>query len=515
VEYGSSLILNINDRAKASLKDGEALMKVGDYEGALNAFQKACSYFPVSANLEQATINERMGDLYSKVEHEASWEFRWAENDKAPYDQAAHCYERAIVEYINAEEISNALRVLGKLFNHLVPEEIGLAYAIRAYLDILDKIPSDMMERFAEEAVSALTSLQRWSEAGDLMLDTGNYIAYKTHNKDVKELERFYRRAEDLYERCSYVEQAEGISRLVQGYYRIGHFDEVIRCFIRMLNLYQQADDIARYVSVLGQVKLFKDDLDMHDLNTISKNLKSILNELSESSEYFWDLHMTASWFLDTIISKVPDQSDTKQRPKTQHRFDQEKKIEYGEQAREHLELCMEFAVTNGQLSSALNSDGLMLSRFGALDSAQDKFNRAIAIMKHIGDDLGLAIVYANMAGLLQKNRRFEDASNLLWKSIDIWERWNERRYNHLLIQQEKPLTESEVAEIQWGKKSFASALTQLGSLLLQRFNDIEGLHMIERAKRIKEEAVSGKVLPKTNLPVLRHSLGIGEIDYD
>jgi tetratricopeptide (TPR) repeat protein len=510
IDYGSGLNLNIDERAKASLKDGEALMKLGDYVGALKAFRKACSNLPTSMGLEQASINERMGDLYSKAEHEDSWGFKWAESDKAPYDQAAHCYEIAITEYMSTGEVSSAIRVLRKLFNHLIPEEIGLAYAIRAYLDVLDKIPLDVVEKFADEAVSTLTSLQRWSEAGDLMLDTGNYVARKTRSEKITELEGFYRRAEDLYERGSYVEHAEGLSRLVQGYYRIGYFDEVIRCFVKTLNLYEQADDLARYVSVVKQVRLFSHHLNIHDLDIILMNIQSALNGTSESSMYFWDLHMTASWFLGTIISKMPEQSNMKQNSKT----NQEKRLKYGEQAREHLEICMEFAVTNHQRSSALNSDGLMLSNFGALDLAQEKLEHAMGIKKYEGDDLGLAVVEANLASVLRKKGECEAAIDLLQESIDILERYN-KFHDYLLSQQERPLTENEVAQIQWGKKTFASTLIELGTFLLQVFGDIRGLRMIERAGKINEEAVRGKVISGYSFTMLMDSVLIGGNDYD
>ena len=138
VEYGSRLALNVNEQTRSYIKDGEALMKTGDWETAQRAFRQAISSLPVSAHLEIATINERMGDLCSRMEEEAFEELRWAESDNAPYDQAARHYEIAIEEYVQGEDIRSAERALEKLFTHLSPEEIGLEYAVEAYLRVLE-----------------------------------------------------------------------------------------------------------------------------------------------------------------------------------------------------------------------------------------------------------------------------------------------------------------------------------------------------------------------------------------
>ena len=170
----------------------------------------------------------------------------------------------------------------------------------------------------------------------------------------------------------------------------------------------------------------------------------------------------------------------------------EQRRLTYGERAREHIEICIEFSETNEQLSAALNSDGLLLKRFDRLDLARERLERSRNIDRFIGDDKGYAVTSANLASVLAKAGELEKAIHCLEEAIAIWERIN-TSYDYHLQQLDIPLTESLVAEIQWGKRAFANTLQRLGGLSFLIGNVPQGMQMLQRAQKLYDEAEHGR----------------------
>ena len=88
----------------------------------------------------------------------------------------------------------------------------------------------------------------------------------------------FYRRAEQLYAQCSYTEHTEGVSRLIQELLSDRKIDEVIRCFLCLLDLHRKANNVDRYIQSLNRTKLF--NIDEEKLHTIVKDTESLIADL-------------------------------------------------------------------------------------------------------------------------------------------------------------------------------------------------------------------------------------------
>jgi len=492
----SDLVSIDSERAQDYLEIGESFMQVGEFDDAIAAFRNALQYFRGDAHLQRGSVFERMGDLYVQLEEDQPYDSEWVGAPDAPYDQAAHSYEDAVVEFSTGGSTRQSLRVLEKLFDHLSTDDAAVGHAIEAYLRVIEKAPKNLevIEALAGRADSILVGLQRWANAGNLLLDTGNYLASWAEDDAADKLWNLYHRAEDRFQQGSHADYADGLSRLVQGYYRLGEIDEVVRCFLALVDLHIEANDLKRYAQELRRIMLLGDRLSRAEIEQILAHAGVVLDKEQYEPSPVWPVRHSAAWLLGNLFTgHYRGGSET---------VDSELRMAWSERRHTYLEICVEFAETAGQLSVALNDLGVLLHNLGALDQAAEHLQRSLKLSRRIGDDRGYATTAHNLAHLLLQRGDGPGGIGLLREAIDIRERMN-RAQDRRLEQRDLPLSASEVAQIRWDKRGLASLLETYGWLHMPGHPDREAL--LRRARRLREEADLGVA----GVPDMRHFMAL------
>jgi tetratricopeptide (TPR) repeat protein len=435
---------------------GEACFKTGQWQDAIAAFTKALEL--AENPIARAEIHEWLGDVYAAFElptHTLVPPAAWKEEAQ---DQAEHHYEEAVKQLTRIGNVRRAVTVYEKLLGRIVTDEAGLLQLPQTFKRILDEMPLQQRihDQFVNKAEEVLLRNELPAEAGDIVVYTARAVT-RVDDSIVPFDDKiaYLRRAEALYRRGKPEDLIWGLNMLIPTYYRLGLWDEVVRCFKALFELNLQIEDVDEFIETYMAIWMLEDRIEAVELESFTKMTLAGPQQTHFSNEQQMRLFL----YVAKTYSGVADKIDNA-----------EEKRRYEDLALGYFERVREIAPENTAiLTVVLNDSALIFDHRTEYEEALQRMDQAIRIGEQFGNYKGAAEVRVNRADLYIRLEEYGKALRDHEQALEFLQRvgnyWNER----LQRQDQQPLSPTEVVSMRHDRSYLASACAGFAEFLLSR----------------------------------------------
>jgi tetratricopeptide (TPR) repeat protein/RNA polymerase subunit RPABC4/transcription elongation factor Spt4 len=427
--------------------------------------------------LTQAEIHEWLGDVYAAYEPPSrtlSLDTAWKEEAQ---DQAERHYEEATKMLVRLGDFRRGILVYEKLLKRIVTDEPGLLQLPFTFLRILQEMPlrQRIHDQFVNKAEEVLLGNNLPSEAGDILVYTAR-LAATVDDRVIPFDDKldYLHRAEKLYRRGKPEDLIGGLNMLIPTYFRLGLWDEIVRCFEELFELNIQIEDVDEFIEAYKAIGMLEDRIGIKELERfIELALKAPQQMHFSSGQQMRLLLYTAKNY-----SHVADKTE-----------DPDEKRRYEDLALEYYDKVFQLAPEDTAIAGVvLNDSALIFHHRKEYDEALRRLDESIRIAGQFSDYKSMATSLHNRASLYDEIGRQDKAMPDWEQALEFQQRvvnyWDER----VRHQDQQPLTPSEVVQARFDKRSLAITSGSFAEFLVSRGDLVKAQGVAEQAMQLCNE---------------------------
>jgi tetratricopeptide (TPR) repeat protein len=403
-----------SERGFAHLRYGDAQMRLGEWDAATEAYQRAAQ-----ERVLRAEAAERLGNLYAV--HPPLAPVDGPEEES--HDAAETEYERATLLYLRRQDGRRSFDVYEKLLDRLLSDASGAPEVPNTVARILADGGAgfELEQHVAERALHKLLIQERYVEAADVMTHAvHHWIRARFDNLTEDLVSQYVDSSLAFYRKGTLDERACGLHDLINIHFELQQWEAMVSRFTELFDLYAEAGELDELVETLHSVSVFTSGIDDEILVRFVAVAESAGKAASFSGQ------QRASWLigLAKIAGKLADRDPA-----------------YIDRTMSWLDEAIDIDANPGTTSTAFNDSAVHIIRYTTdYDEALKRLNRAIDL------DPDNGVTFANRGGLLIKIGHLQPAGEDLDQAMKLLRDRNEQWKRRLSTQEKYPLTTGEIA---------------------------------------------------------------------
>lgn len=466
---------NREEQAHTQIALGETCFKTRRWQDAIKAFSKALE-LAENASI-QAEIHEWLGDVYAAYEPPSrilSLDVKWEEEAQ---DRAEQHYEEATKLLVRFGDVHLAIRVYEKLLDRIVTDEPGLVQLPFTFLRILREIPPQQRihDQFVDKAEEVLLRRNLPSEAGDILVYTARLAAAVEDSIIPFDNKLAYiRRAEALYRQGKTEDLIWGLNMLIPTYYRLGLWDEVVRCFEELFELNIKIENIDEFIEAYSAIWMLQDRIEIKEIERFIEFALKGPQRMHFSSGQQMRLFLYTAKNYSHVANKTKDHDE---------------RWRYEDLALEYYDKVFQLAPEDTAIAGVVLNDSALIFHYRKeYDEALRRLNESIRIAGQFSDYKSMATTLHNRASLYIEMGRSDEAMSDWEQALEFQQRvvnyWDER----IQHQDQHPLSSAEVVQMRFDKRSLAVTSDIFTRSLLSRGDLARARDLARQAMQLYSE---------------------------